>query len=145
MGLTIGDPWGSQASRESDRSHITIRNVEVVGKQVPCDEAGGGGLKMATGKEGNAQIYLSHLWLHDLAIPIQGAILKDAVLENSVMEKNASSSSCHSEAWAAWGPSNRVTVRYNYFSDIEGTAFLATSRMLAVISSAPVETVRMSR
>jgi len=123
--MTIGDPWGPASSRESDRYGIIIKHVEVSGTQKPCSDVGGGGLKIAGGQLGHHDIQLSYLWLHDLAICMQGALLKDSILENSLLERQASSSSCHSEGWAAWGPSENITVRNNIFSDIEGTAFIA--------------------
>jgi len=92
---------------------------------VPCNDVGGGGISIAGGLDGHGDLTFSHLWLHDLAIQMQGAYARNVVLEESCLERNASTASCHSEAWAAWGPSDRVTVRNNLLSDIEGTAFIA--------------------
>ncbi len=123
--ITVGDPFGSMEEREQDRSNITVRHVEVSGTRVPCNDIGGGGVSLGSGLDGHMNITLSHLWIHDLGIPMQGALLRGALVEQSVFERNASSASCHSEGWAAWGPSDHVVVRDNIFADLEGTAFIA--------------------
>jgi hypothetical protein len=125
--ITIGNPWGGPEERDLDRRDITVRHVEVHGP-VParaCSDVGGGGVHVGSGLDGHEDVVLSHLWMHDLAIGIIGAVLRRAVLEESVIERNASTAECHSEGWAAWGPSEDVIVRNNIWSDIVGTAVIA--------------------
>jgi hypothetical protein len=129
-GITIGSPWGSPEERDQDRTDIAVLHVEVFGSfpAVPCNDVGGGGILIASAATRHSNLVFTHLWLHDLAIQMQGGPMNDVRLEDSVLERNASSSECHSEAWAAWGPSENVTVRFNVFSDIVGTAVIALGR-----------------
>jgi hypothetical protein len=124
--IIIGDPYGSANERVKDRTDIKISNIEIFGNRTPCTNIGGAGIHLATGAIGHTNISLSHLWIHDIALPIHGAKLNGAILEDSLIERQASSSTCHSEGWAAWGPNNDIIVRNNIFKDIEGTAFIAT-------------------
>jgi len=129
-GITIGSPWGSPEERDQDRTDITVRHVEVHGTSppLPCNDVGGGGILIASAATWHSNLVFSHLWLHDLAIQMQGGPMREVVLEDSLLERNASTAECHSEAWAAWGPSENVTVRHNVFSDIVGTAVIALGR-----------------
>jgi hypothetical protein len=127
MGITVGAPYASEQERLMDRSDITVQHVEVSGPAPPepCRDTGGGGVAIAGGTDGHRNLTFSNLWLHDLAIGLHGSFAQQIVLEDSCIERNASSSSCHSEGWAAWGPSEQVIVRNNLWSDIEGTAVIA--------------------
>jgi len=130
MGITVGAPFGTEQERLRDRSDITVQHVEVYGSSpaLPCRNAGGGGVAIAGGTNGHQNLTFSNLWLHDLAIGMHGSFAQHIVLEDSCIERNASTSECHSEGWAAWGPSEHVIIRNNLFSDIEGTAVIALGR-----------------
>ncbi len=71
-------------------------------------------------------VYIGYCWIHDVSrLPINTqANASFWTLEYSKIARNSSVSGVvHSEAWQAMGCSD-ITVRYNWFEDIEGTGVL---------------------
>lgn len=125
-------------------SNVTVSYVEVQGS----GEAGGAGgsqdtynddnitLFSTSGFSGCQNITLDHCWFYDSGrVPVFTLQAKGLLVEYCVIEKNDSTDNNHSEGMVLRGKPNgtgtaadcgNYVIRYNVFSDIEGSAFIGT-------------------
>lgn len=114
--ILIGDKFGSSPP---DVDNVTIKHIEIAGSGAACDPRG---IDATASGSVKTNIHLSHLWIHDAALPLFFIRVDDSIVEFSVFERNRSTAECHSEG-ISYRSSDRNTFRYNIWSDIEGTAY----------------------
>ena len=79
-------------------------------------------------KKGPGYINIRYCYVHDAGrLLINTVYAHDWLVEYSYFARNTSTTAVHSEAWQDYG-SDDITIRYNIFQDIEGSAFIALKK-----------------
>lgn len=115
----------------TNATNITIKNTELIGF-ITGDTNAPDGVYMNPSGSGNNNITFSSCYIHDVArCPFLGRNSTDITIEYCYMARNENTSPQHSEgisaADAGSGPTNRWTVRWNIWEDIEGTGIIMFS------------------
>lgn len=119
IGIALGNPNLATAS------NVTLRYVEVQGSGNRNDTIHDRGVQIFGGSD---NITISFCHIHDVGeVPILIRRSSNTTIEYSWIARNQSSPTFHSEAISVSSQINNFTVRYDYFEDIEGTAFIATA------------------
>jgi hypothetical protein len=103
-------------------NHITIRRCEMTFDRLDVDNGFGG---VAVEVKESSDIKVQNCYIHDLACPMSWSGNSNMLVEYNTIARNQSTAIWHSEGIAAHYSSN-VTIRYNTFEDIEGTAMIAS-------------------
>lgn len=119
---------GIEIKNQPALTAITIKYVEIKGQGVnrTIYDDGIYGLEDWTTGAGPTHLTISHCYIHDMGrIPIVLRYTSGILVEYNYVARNSSDTTFHSEGISDSGSSN-LTVRYNIWQDIEGTAFIVS-------------------
>jgi hypothetical protein len=135
-GFKVDPPGGSYGitlgvNLQTVVHYITIRYVEVQGSGDRTNTVTDRGIQAYPGvggsSDGPTNLVFQYLYVHDVGnCPLHLIWSDTTTIEYSVIARNQSDASNHSEGIAFFGGARNATVRYNVFEDIEGTAYIAT-------------------
>ena len=104
--------------------HVVLRHLRVqgAGKGVGSSEDG-----INAGGRGMSNVTIQYCYVHDVGrCNLYSDSSHNWLVERNWFARNESTSDMHAEGWSAKG-CNNMTVRYNVWEDIEGTAVIAFS------------------
>jgi len=127
-GPCIGIPaYGTSTNVQN----VSVKYCELIGFVTGDTNAPDGFFMNPTGA-GNSNISMGYCYIHDVArCPFLGRNASDVTIEYCYIARNESTSPQHAEGISAYnagsGPTNRWTVRWNIWKDVEGTGIIVFS------------------